>query len=65
MAFNVGGIAGVLVGLIGRIFTAISPLLRDYMKDIVKNLEEKAESTPAEIDDVFVDFLKRMLGFDD
>lgn len=65
MGFNIGGVAGVLAGLIGRIFTAISPLLRDYLKEIVDRLEEKAKDTPNEIDDVFVEFLKRMLGFDD
>lgn len=64
--------AGTSVGVIVRIvslvlrplLSIISPMIKDLLADSLGKLLEKARGTENPIDDIFVEFLFKVLGID-
>ena len=50
------------MSLLTRILTVISPDIRGLVDEWLKDLEDRAKATPNPWDDIFVAFLKMVLG---
>lgn len=54
----------IIITLLPTILSNVTPLIRDNLNELIKQLEEKARKTPNPIDDLLVDFLKSLLNVD-
>jgi len=54
----------LLVLIIGSMLKAISPILRNQLDTIIKQLYQKALTTDVEVDDIFVEALADFLDID-
>lgn len=57
-------IVGLLATLLGPLMAALTPQLKEGIKDFVVNLYAKAKETSSPIDDIFVRFLAALLDVD-
>lgn len=51
-----------LVKLLAVIITMISPEIKDYLKKIISDLDEKSKATANPFDDLLVELLKGILS---
>jgi len=54
----------LLISIIGTFLKVISPILRNQLDTIIKQLYQKALTTDVEIDDIFVEALADFLDID-
>jgi len=52
----------IIITLLPTILNNVTPLIRDNLNELIKQLEEKARKTPNPIDDILIDFLKAILN---
>lgn len=55
----------LLTAIITVLLKNASPMIRDKIKEFLGMLEKKANETPNPIDNLLVDFLKRVFRVDD
>ncbi len=53
----------IILDLLSKLLTGMSPKIRDLILDFLKELEAKAKETPNPIDDIIVLLLRILFGF--
>ena len=53
----------IILKLLSKLITGISPQIREEILNFLKDLEEKAKKTPKPIDDIIVLLLRILFGF--
>lgn len=61
-AKSVSGIVRILQILLAPLLAVVTPLIKDYLEDLMVKLLEKARATENPLDDMFVEFLFRLLS---
>lgn len=61
-AKSVSGIVRLLQILLAPLLAVVTPLIKDYLEDLMVKLLEKARATENPLDDMFVEFLFRLLS---
>ena len=57
-------IVRLLQVVLGPLLKAVTPLIKDGLKEVLQKLYVKAEATPNPIDDIFVGLLLDLLSID-
>ncbi len=53
-----------LVRILAAVFAAVTPALRGMLEEFLTALAEKATQTENDLDDIFVQLLRDLLGYD-
>jgi hypothetical protein len=53
----------IILDLLSKLLTGMSPKIRELILDFLKDLEVKAKETPNPIDDIIVLLLRILFGF--
>jgi len=53
---------GLIVKILISLLPAITPVLRDALREFVADLKSKAQQTESPVDDVFVSILEELLS---
>jgi len=56
---------GLLTVIVGAIIKRASPIIQEELHKMIDILEKKAKETPNTIDDLLVDLLKDIFGYND
>jgi len=61
---SVGVIARIVALVLRPLMLIISPMIKTFLEESLNKLLVKARETPNPIDDIFVEFLFKILGFE-
>jgi len=58
-------ISSLILKFLPLLISSLSPVIRDFLSEAIKELEKKAKETKNPYDDFFIEFLKIILDIED
>lgn len=61
---SVSGIVRIIQIILAPVLAVVTPMIKDYLEELLIKLLEKARATENPLDDMFVEFLFRLLSIE-